>query len=147
MTKSEPLSRTHVPPRRIDEDVLGLAEELNRLGRAGELASRYLQERTGLGSSELRALAAVVEGNATEAGAWDPQVFEELEERGLVTRAEHGAFIATEYGRVVHDQVDAMRIRIADHLVSAKGPEQTGTLRTIVEQMARAIPQPSSINA
>ncbi|MGC0249846.1 hypothetical protein [Pseudactinotalea sp. Z1748] len=164
MSNSAQPRTAHVPPHRTDDDVLGLAEELSQLGKVGDLVVEYLERHLGLSHRDLHVLARLAEAPAADdrprsagaaadddhrsTGTGTPGDLEQgvpanLEQRGLVTRGDDGqGFVVTEHGLVILDQVYAMRIRIADHLVNALGPDRTQSLRSLLQQMVEAIPSP-----
>ncbi|MGC0272070.1 hypothetical protein ACO0LV_03615 [Pseudactinotalea sp. Z1739] len=164
MSNSAQQRTAHVPPHRTDDDVLGLAEDLSQLGKVGDLVVEYLERHLGLSHRDLHVLARLAEAPAADhgpcpaeaaadndpldAGRGTPGDLEQgvpanLQQRGLVTRGDDGqGFVVTEHGLVILDQVYAMRIRIADHLVSKLGPDRTQSLRSLLQQMVDAIPSP-----
>src|SRR5690625_3993580 len=133
----------HIPPRKTEDDVLGLAEELSQLGRIGDLVTTYLEEHLGLTHRQLRILTRIAEHAAIDFSARERDLAGALVDRGLVSRGQDG-YRVTEHGRVVLDQVEAIRIRLAAQLAAHLKPEGVGSLRSVVQQLISSIPPPMS---
>lgn len=133
----------HIPPRRTDDDVLALAEELSQLGRTGDLVTTYLEEHLGLTHRQFRVLTRVAEHPATDLSAPERDLAGALMDRGLVVHHGEG-YRVTEHGRVILDQVEAIRIRLAAQLTTQLGAQEVASLRTAVQQLISSVPPPVS---
>ena len=128
--------------------VLALMDELALLAGAGDEVRRQVEELTGLRSGELQALLAVADGAdrpaavAEATGQVDDAAaatVEALRRRGLVNRAPGAALRLTEYGRVVRQQAEGLRIRALHGVVSALGEQATGELRSTVQALGSVL--------
>lgn len=134
-------------------DILGLVDDLARLGEAGAGLSRQVEAVTGLRAGELQVLAAMHVGADHPRGIADetgqiPEAVEatlaSLGEQGLVGWHAHEAATSpvpglvhlTHAGRAAVEQAEGVQIRIADALASALGAEQTRTLRATLRAVA-----------
>lgn len=150
--------REAVPTTAVGE-ILGLADELTRIGSAGTQLARRIESVTGLRGGEVQVLAAVDAGSVHPRGIAEVigQVVEAAEatvnalvERGLLGRHAHTSDPAGELalvhltppGRAVLEQVEAVQIRLADALASTLGAEQTRTLRSTLGTVADVLDRP-----
>ncbi|WP_345382660.1 hypothetical protein [Pseudonocardia yuanmonensis] len=142
-------------------DVLELADQLDRLIRPTGMLWR-IEAMTGLRLGELEALLAVSEGadhaRAVARATRQPEAaaaatVQTLLQRALVGRHHHpaasGASTArmlhiTERGRIVVQQVVAIRIRLAEALVLALGEHRTRAIRVSIEQLAGVLEEPGA---
>ncbi|UFU07014.1 hypothetical protein [Ruania halotolerans] len=151
--------RDAVPAAGVTE-ILSLAEELSRIGAAGSQIARAIESVTGLRAGEVQVLAAVAGGASHPRAIADvtgqvPEAaevtVEGLEERGLIGRHAHDADPAGEpalmhvsvAGQAVLEQVEAVRIRLADALVSSLGTERARELRSTLTAVADLVEQPA----
>jgi DNA-binding MarR family transcriptional regulator len=137
-------------------DVLGLLDDLTRLGRVVEGLARRLDGVSGLRAGELQALVAVAEGaehpravarrtgQVDEAGQATVQA---LARRGLLRWHRHPAsphgpaslVHLTEVGRVVLAQVEGLQIRALAALVEQLGEPEADRLRSAVAALGTAL--------
>ncbi|SEE88964.1 hypothetical protein [Ruania alba] len=140
-------------------EILSLADELSRIGAAGSQLARAIESVTGLRAGEVQVLAAVAGGAShpraiADATGQVPEAaevtVEGLQERGLIGRHAHSADPAAEptlmhvsmAGHAVLEQVEAVRIRLADALVSSLGAERARELRSTLTAVADLIETP-----
>jgi DNA-binding MarR family transcriptional regulator len=128
--------------------VLALMDELALLAGAGEEVRRQVEELTGLRSGELQALLAVADGADRPAAVAEATgqvhdaaaaTIEALRRRGLVNRAPGAALRLTEYGQVVRQQAEGLRIRALHGVVSALGEQATAELRSTVQALGSVL--------
>ncbi|QOR71225.1 hypothetical protein IM660_02650 [Ruania alkalisoli] len=141
-------------------EILSLADELSRIGDAGSQLARAIESATGLRAGEVQVLAAVAAGAehhraiASTIGQV-PEAAEAtvdgLAERGLIGRHSHesdpsgelGLVHVSPSGQAVLEQVEAVRIRLADALFGALGLEKAQELRRTLTAVAEIVETPA----
>lgn len=135
------------------EGILGLADDLDRMGRAGAGLSRRVETVTGLRTGELQVLATISAGadHPRAVAAATGEIVEAVEatvdsllQRGLVGRHAHVAsgdqapalLHLTAPGRAALEQAEGVQLRLADALAAALGAERTSRLRETLRAVA-----------
>ncbi|UFU03676.1 MarR family winged helix-turn-helix transcriptional regulator [Ruania suaedae] len=141
-------------------EILSLADELSRIGDAGTQLARAIESTTGLRAGEVQVLAAIAAGAEHPRAIADstgqvPDAAEatvdSLADRGLVGRHAHesdprgdlGLVHVSASGHAVLEQVEAVRIRLADALFGALGLEKAQELRRTLSAVAELVEAPA----